>query len=111
MNIINTGISQPPGYMLSWRKRDMKKSDIVKAIISLREGIRPTEKRVYDTIASALTYSSVSLEAWNEWVDPDLAHGIIKHVSSVRGQLSQHALIQDIDIILKRKSQSQIHAG
>lgn len=82
----------------------MRKSDIVVAIIALRSGLPATDKKIRNGLCSALKHRSLVLEKWDDDVDADLAKGIIKHVGSVRGALSMHGVIQDIDIILKRVS-------
>lgn len=82
----------------------MRKSDIVVAIIALRSGLPPTDKKIRNGLFSALKHRSLVLEKWDDDVDADLAKGIIKHVGSVKGALSMHGVIQDIDIILKRIS-------
>ena len=45
---------------------------------------------------------SFALENWDDNIDPIIADGIIRHMESVRGELSLRDLIVDIDLILKR---------
>ena len=86
------------------RDRIMK-SDIVVAVMALRSEILLTDKKkILDGLVAALKRRSLILEAWDKDVDPELARGIIKHVGSVKGELSIYGVIQDIDIILKRIS-------
>ena len=80
----------------------MKKSDIVIAILAMRSGQAPANHKILRDLSLALKYCSQDLERWDERLDPDLAVGIIKHVSAVRGELTMAILVRDIDLLLKR---------
>lgn len=80
----------------------MKKSDIVIAILAMRSGQVSSSHKVLRNLSSALRYSSLDLERWDQPVDPDYAVHIIKHISSVRGALTMAMLVQDIDLLLNR---------
>ena len=88
----------------------MRKSQIVIAILALRKEIPPTQDKILKSLSSALKYHSLALDNWDGDVEPTLAQGIIRHVSSVRGELTMQGLIRDIDIMLKRMACNSISA-
>ena len=82
----------------------MKKSDIVVTVI-IRRSERPLiEKQVLRDLSSVLEDLSINRDKWDHDVEPIIAEGIIKHMGSVRGELSLEDLVMDIDLILKRIS-------
>ena len=88
----------------------MRKSEIVIAVIARRSATPPPENQVLKSLSSALKYQVPILDMWDRDVDPELAKGIIRHISSVRGDLTMHALIRDIDIILDRMACGSLSA-
>ena len=87
--------SQPNAY-------PMKKSDMVLAIVSGRSEKPLSEKQIRKQLAAVLTELSLNPDEWDQDVDSDVAEGVIKHVGSVRGDLSLQDIVKDIDRILKR---------
>ena len=81
----------------------MKKSDMVIAIVSGRSEKPLTGKQIRKQLASVLTDLSLNPDEWDHDVDKNIAEDVIKHVSSVKGELSIHDIVRDIDRILKRK--------
>lgn len=82
----------------------LKKSDIVTRVITIRSGIVPSEKKITKDVSSALVQRGLKLEKWDASVDTGLAQRMIKHISSVKGSLSIPQLVQDIDIMVSRWS-------
>jgi hypothetical protein len=80
----------------------MRKIEIVFAIMAVRTATPPPENQILKSLSSALKAHSVVLHHWDADVELKLAQGIIRHVSSVRGNLTMQGLIRDIDIMLKR---------
>ena len=80
----------------------MRKSEIVIAIMARRKEIPPAENKIIKSLSSALKYFSTDLTKWDGDVEETLSQGIIRHVSSVRGDLSMQGVVRDIDIIIKR---------
>jgi hypothetical protein len=80
----------------------MRKSEIVFAIIAVRTDTPPPANQILKSLSSALKCHSLLLDNWDGDVAPELAQVIIRHVSSVRGELTMQGVIGDIDIILKR---------
>lgn len=80
----------------------MKKSDIVIAVVVLRSTVPPKNQQIRKDISKVLKDLSISPETWDHEVEDVIATGLIKHVGSVKNELSLEDLILDIDMILKR---------
>lgn len=82
----------------------MKKSDIVIAVVIRRSKTPVSEKQIRKDLASVLNHLSLDLVNWDLEVDTVIANGVMKHVGSVKGELSLEQLVLDIDTMLKRIS-------
>jgi hypothetical protein len=82
----------------------MKKTDIVIAVVALRSKRPPTHQQIRKDIAVVLKHLAIKPDLWDLEVEEVIAEGLIKHVGSVKGELSLQDLILDIDMILKRIS-------
>ena len=77
----------------------MKKSEIIVAVVVRRTEKTLQEKQLLREVNNILTELSTTFD---HDIDAIIAEGIIKHMGSVRGELTLRDLIVDIDLILKR---------
>ena len=86
---------------ITLRYHFVKKSDIFVAIVIFRSEKPTAEKKIRNGLSLVLNQLSLNLETWDQDVDTVIANGIIKHVGSVKAELSSKDIILDIDTILK----------
>lgn len=80
----------------------VKKSDIVLRVMALRAEVADAERKILAALATALDQRSLALHKWDAAIDVHLAERIVRHVSSVKGNLPLPAIVQDVDILVSR---------
>ena len=80
----------------------MKKSEIVIALANQRSPKTLPEEDTRRQLYAVLNALSFDLAKRDQEVDLEIGNAVIKHMRSIRGNLSLRALVIDIDLILKR---------
>lgn len=80
----------------------MKKSEIFVAVVILRARTPQKPTEIFKDLLSILNIRSLELKSWEQEIEKVIADGIVKQLTTVRGDLRYEDIIADIDLILKR---------